>query len=95
MTAAEMAYAKNIRAEEEVEVENVESVERTMEKVMKTPTVVNGAVMPDACPSGPEGTIPVGGVVVTKNTIHPGMHSADISCSVMLFAIKSTLMTVS
>lgn len=79
-----VAYAKNIRAEEEVEIENVESVERTMEKVMKTPTVVNGAVMPDACPSGPEGTIPVGGVVVTKNTIHPGMHSADICCSVML-----------
>ena len=79
-----LAYSKNIRAEEEVEIENVESVERTMEKVMKTPTVVNGAVMPDACPSGPEGTIPVGGVVVTKNTIHPGMHSADICCSVML-----------
>lgn len=40
--------------------------------------------MPDACPSGPKGTIPVGGVVVTKNAIHPGMHSADICCSVML-----------
>jgi len=51
---------------------------------MKTPTIVKGAIMPDACPSGPKGTIPVGGVVVTKNSIHPGMHSADICCSVML-----------
>jgi RNA-splicing ligase RtcB len=55
-----------------------------MEKVMKTPTVVGGSVMPDACPSGSEGTIPVGGVVAAKNAIHPGMHSADICCSVML-----------
>ena len=26
----------------------------------------------------------VGGVAVAKNAIHPGMHSADICCSVML-----------
>ena len=55
-----------------------------MKEVMKTPTVVDGAVMPDACPTGHVGTIPVGGVVATKNAIHPGMHSADICCSVML-----------
>jgi RNA-splicing ligase RtcB len=55
-----------------------------MNTLMKTPTLVDGAVMPDACPAGPEGTIPVGGVVVAKNAIHPGMHSADICCSVML-----------
>ena len=79
-----VAYSENIKAEAEIEIENVESVKRTMEVVMKTPTVVGGSVMPDACPSGPEGTIPVGGVVVTKNAIHPGMHSADICCSVML-----------
>jgi len=51
---------------------------------MKTPTLVNGVVMPDACPTGGTGTIPVGGVVVAKNAIHPGMHSADICCSLML-----------
>ena len=33
---------------------------------MKTPTLVGGAVMPDACPTGREGLIPVGGVVVAK-----------------------------
>ncbi|MEL6209973.1 MAG: RNA-splicing ligase RtcB, partial [Pseudomonadota bacterium] len=30
------------------------------------------------------GTIPVGGVAAARNAIHPGMHSADICCSVML-----------
>ncbi|WP_299434278.1 RtcB family protein [uncultured Aquimarina sp.] len=74
----------NIKAENELEEDNVTSVITSMEQLMKTPTVVDGAVMPDACPSGPKGTIPVGGVVVAKNAIHPGMHSADICCSVML-----------
>ena len=49
---------------------------------MKTPTLIAGAVMPDACPTG-EASIPVGGVVVADNAIHPGFHSSDICCSVM------------
>ncbi|WP_299674348.1 RtcB family protein [uncultured Dokdonia sp.] len=77
-------YKINIKAENELEEDNVAAVINTMNTLMKTPTIVDGAVMPDACPSGPTGTIPVGGVVVTKNAIHPGMHSADICCSVML-----------
>ena len=77
-------FAKNIRAENELEEQNLESVVNTMRHVMRTPTVVAGAVMPDACPAGSEGTIPVGGVVATQNAIHPGMHSADICCSLML-----------
>jgi len=79
-----MAFSINIKAENELEAQNIDSVVSTMEKLMRTPTVVDGAIMPDACPAGPSGTIPVGGVVVTKNAIHPGMHSADICCSVML-----------
>lgn len=39
--------------------------------------------MPDACPTGKIGQIPVGGVVVAENAIHPNFHSADICCSVM------------
>ena len=74
----------NIKAENELEDINVNSVKKTMEVLMKTPTIVNGAIMPDACPTGSSGTIPVGGIVVAKNAIHPGMHSADICCSVML-----------
>ena len=64
-------FAKNIRAENELEEQNLESVVNTMRHVMRTPTVVAGAVMPDACPAGSEGTIPVGGVVATQNAIHP------------------------
>ncbi|WP_410529726.1 RtcB family protein [Tenacibaculum sp. E3R01] len=74
----------NIKAENELEEENVHKVITSMEVLMKTPTIVDGSIMPDACPTGPAGTIPVGGVVVANNAIHPGMHSADICCSVML-----------
>jgi len=79
-----MAFSINIKAENELEETNVNSVVKGMEVLMKTPTLVDGAIMPDACPTGPSGTIPVGGVAVAKNAIHPGMHSADICCSVML-----------
>ena len=79
-----VSYHQNIRAESEEEEANVKSVLNTMHGVMKTPTVINGAVMPDACPTGSPGQIPVGGVVVTKNAIHPAMHSADVCCSVMM-----------
>lgn len=77
-------FSINIKAENELEVENVEKVIESMNELMKTPTLVDGSIMPDACPTGPAGLIPVGGVAVAKNAIHPGMHSADICCSVML-----------
>ncbi|PTX59207.1 RNA-splicing ligase RtcB [Kordia periserrulae] len=77
-------FAINIEAENEIEEKNVSDVINTMNTLMKTPTLVNGAIMPDACPTGHIGVIPVGGVAVAKNAIHPGMHSADICCSVML-----------
>jgi len=77
-------YFKNIRAEEDIESANVTSVFETMDELMKTPTIISGAVMPDACPTGGKGQIPVGGVVATKNAIHPAMHSADVCCSVMM-----------
>ncbi len=77
-------YFKNIRAEQEIESVNVASVFETMDELMKTPTIVGGAVMPDACPTGGKGQIPVGGVVAAKNAIHPAMHSADVCCSVMM-----------
>ena len=77
-------FAINIKAENELEKDNVFKVVNSMQTLMKTPTLVGGAIMPDACPTGPDGIIPVGGVAVAKNAIHPGMHSADICCSVML-----------
>ncbi|GLQ36158.1 RNA-splicing ligase RtcB [Amylibacter marinus] len=80
----EIPFHVNIDAQDADEVKNVEDVKNTMTMVMRTPTVVSGAIMPDACPAGPIGTIPVGGVVAARNALHPGMHSADICCSVML-----------
>ncbi|NQX84837.1 MAG: RtcB family protein [Flavobacteriaceae bacterium] len=77
-------FSINIEAENELEQTNVDAVISSMEVLMRTPTLVNGTLMPDACPTGPVGTIPVGGVAVAKNAIHPGLHSADICCSVML-----------
>lgn len=66
------------------EVKNLMDVVATMREVMRTPTVQAAAILPDACPAGPLGTIPVGGVVAAHGAIHPGMHSADICCSVMM-----------
>ena len=79
-----IAFSINIKAENKLEKDNVSKVINSMQTLMKTPTLVDGAIMPDACPAGPDGTIPVGGIAVAKNAIHPGMHSADICCSVML-----------
>ena len=80
--SGDLAHHLNIRAEEPDEAENVAAVERHMTELMRVPTVVAGSVMPDACSSGSApGTIPVGGVIAAKDAIHPGMHSADICCS--------------
>ncbi len=76
-------FHQNIKAENEEEEVNVKMVIDTMQELMKTPTLVGGAIMPDACPTGFQ-QIPVGGIVVAKNAIHPSMHSADICCSVMM-----------
>lgn len=78
------SFHKNIRAENNSEQDNVDKVFETMHALVRTPTITAASVMPDACPAGPIGTIPVGGVAVAKNAIHPGMHSADICCSVMV-----------
>lgn len=77
-------YFKNISADNDAEKYNIEKVCETMDVLMRTPTVVGGCIMPDACPTGKIGQIPVGGVVVAKNAIHPSMHSSDMCCS--LFA---------
>ncbi len=84
LLAQPVPYFQNIRAASATEQANIDYVNQSMQQLMRTPTVVGGAIMPDACPAGPLGTIPVGGVVVARQAIHPGMHSADICCSVML-----------
>lgn len=82
-------WRSNIVAEDDAERANVEVVARHMDELMRVPTVVDAAIMPDACPSDHRlGAIPVGGVAAAREAIHPGMHSADICCSmaVSIFA---------
>lgn len=43
-------FHENISAETEIEKQNVDAVKLSMQVLMKTPTVVAGAIMPDACP---------------------------------------------
>lgn len=66
---------------------NNKAAVESMEVVLETEHTMQGALMPDACPAGPIGTIPVGGVVASKR-LHPGMHSADVCCSVALSFFK-------
>jgi len=87
--AGELPYRLNLRADDGDEAANIAAVERQMRELLRLPTIVAGSIMPDACPSGSApGTIPVGGVAAAKDAIHPGMHSADICCSmaVTIFA---------
>jgi len=71
---------------------NIDAVIAHMDTLMRVPTIVASAVMPDACPAGKAlGTIPVGGVAVAKDAIHPGMHSADICCSMAISIFERDL----
>ena len=55
----------------EFEIDNVNKVKETMNEVVKTPTVIDAMVMPDACPAGNIGTIPVGGIVFAEKCNPP------------------------
>lgn len=77
-----LPFANYLSNETEDEETNYNSVIAHMDNLLRLPTVEKAAVMPDACPAGQQpGTIPVGGVVATRDSIHPGFHSADICCS--------------
>jgi RNA-splicing ligase RtcB len=78
-------YGWFLDAETELERENARAVAATMDELMRTPTIVAGAVMPDACPAG---TIPVGGAVACEDAIHPGFHSSDICCSMAMSVFR-------
>lgn len=71
-------FAEATNKDEEL---NLKASIEAMDKIMVTPTIVGGALMPDTCPVGGN-NIPVGGVAITKGTIHPEMHSSDVCCSV-------------
>ena len=50
--AGALAHRLNIAPEDADEIANVAAVEKHMVELMRVPTVVAGAVMPDACPAG-------------------------------------------
>lgn len=81
-------FVINMTSENEAEKENMEAVVSGFRELVRTPTVVAGAIMPDACPTD-AGSIPVGGVIAAKNAIHPGMISADVCCSMFLSVIDA------
>lgn len=60
-----------------------DAVVQSMLELSRTPVVKGVAVLPDACMAGPHGSITVGGVALSDG-LHPGFHSADICCSVMM-----------
>ena len=71
-----------IHANTEAEQANLAKVRKSMSEVLSSPIVTDGAIMPDACPTGGAvASMPVGGVVVAKGAIIPSAHSADICCS--------------
>lgn len=78
----------NVRPENPAEAENLAAVVRGFRGLVRTPTVVAAALMPDTCPAGAPNEIPVGGVVAARGAIHPGMHSADICCSMFVTRLQ-------
>ena len=90
MLSRPVTWSEAIAAESSEDEENIDKIRKKMDELMRTPVIKKGAVMPDACPAGmAQATIPVGGVIVSEG-IHPGVHSADICCSmsVTLFLSK-------
>lgn len=63
----------NMTPENENERDNMDKVVSGFRDLVRTPTVVAGAVMPDACPSEP-GAIPVGGRH-RREERHPPRHA--------------------
>ena len=53
-----------------------------MAEVTKTPTAREAFIMPDACPAGPVGTIPVGGLLRQKTLF-------TLVCTLPIFAALS------
>jgi len=77
-----LPFGKAIEASNKDEKANIEAVTAKMNQLLKTPVIVGGAVMPDACPAGGgEAVIPVGGAIAVENAIIPSAHSADVCCS--------------
>lgn len=79
----------NTSADTPYEKSNLQDAISTIEPILHCPKVISATFLPDVCPAGPVGSMPVGSVVVSR-AIHPNMHSADICCSVFLSKVSSS-----
>lgn len=84
---ADIPIHYNIDTPTDFEKDNLEKVKACVNRIAQVPVVRAISVMPDACLAG--AGIPVGGVAVVENAIIPGMHSADICCSVAISVFPS------
>ena len=83
------------RPENEEEEINLDGSLSKMRELTQVPVVERAALMPDNCPSGMEwGSIPVGGAIVTKNSVIPAAHSADVNCGMWATFFKDGRMPV-
>lgn len=86
--------AEAIRGENAEESKNIAKVRHQMHDLLRTPVIVAGAIMPDACPvGGGEAVIPVGGAIAVRDAILPSAHSSDICCSLHATVFSSALAT--
>jgi hypothetical protein len=88
LRSAAAPFSVNLLPENDDEKAMVARLVVSFSELMKTPTIRQGTLMPDACEAGPSGTIPVGGVAVAEGAIHPGMHSSDICCSMFVSVVE-------
>lgn len=71
--------------------ETIGAVRRGMEQLLRVPVIQRGALMPDACPTGPGfASIPVGGTIAVDDAIIPGAHSEDVCCSMYATFFRTT-----
>ena len=82
MRTKPVACAEAIEATSKDEKANLAKVRKSMSELLRTPVIARGAIMPDACPTGPiKAGMPVGGAIAVENAIIPSAHSSDICCS--------------
>lgn len=85
-----LEYFVNVVASNDDEAFNIAQSLQAMDRMMRHPLAVSGAIMPDVCPTG-EWSMPVGSVIGIKNAIVPSMHSADVCCSVQATVFEDEL----
>ena len=81
-----------LEARSDLERKNLFVTERKIHELLVSPVALGGALMPDAGVAGSEtASLPVGGILATRDALVPSAHSADICCSVRATFFESAL----